>query len=125
MHQKKIISIVLACLMFFVSFQKIWVLTAFEINRDFIIANACVNKDKPKLQCNGKCQLTKQLKQTENQESTSNPRMIKIAPELPYILPLTFSIPTNTSFSQSYFVEIYLKSLFEGILSGVFHPPLV
>lgn len=33
----------------------------FELNIDTIIENYCVNKEKPQLQCNGKCHLAKQL----------------------------------------------------------------
>ncbi|WP_052503504.1 hypothetical protein [Lacinutrix sp. Hel_I_90] len=33
----------------------------FELNIDYIIENYCVNKEKPQLQCNGKCHLAKQL----------------------------------------------------------------
>lgn len=31
------------------------------MNIDYIIETYCVNKDKPELQCNGKCHLSKQL----------------------------------------------------------------
>jgi len=33
----------------------------FELNIDYIIETYCVNKEKPKLQCGGKCHLAKQL----------------------------------------------------------------
>jgi hypothetical protein len=33
----------------------------FELNIDYIIETYCVNKEKPQLQCNGKCHLAKQL----------------------------------------------------------------
>lgn len=33
----------------------------FELNKEYIIKKYCVNKSKPKLQCNGKCHLSKQL----------------------------------------------------------------
>ncbi len=38
----------------------------FELNIDYIIETYCVNKEEPKLQCNGKCHLAKQLKSTPN-----------------------------------------------------------
>ena len=33
----------------------------YELNIDYIIENYCVNKEKPQLQCNGKCHLATQL----------------------------------------------------------------
>lgn len=33
----------------------------FQLNIDYIIETYCVNKEKPELQCNGKCHLAKQL----------------------------------------------------------------
>ncbi|MEO9571009.1 MAG: hypothetical protein ABJH82_10015 [Polaribacter sp.] len=33
----------------------------FEYNIDYIIETYCVNKEKPQLQCNGKCHLAKQI----------------------------------------------------------------
>ncbi|OEK09747.1 hypothetical protein A8C32_13475 [Flavivirga aquatica] len=34
----------------------------YELNIDYIIENYCVNKEKPELQCNGKCHLATQLR---------------------------------------------------------------
>ncbi|MBV7267828.1 hypothetical protein [Winogradskyella luteola] len=36
----------------------------YQLNIDYIIETYCVNKDKPELQCNGKCHLAKQLTTT-------------------------------------------------------------
>ena len=33
----------------------------YQLNIDYIIETYCVNKDKPELQCNGKCHLAKQI----------------------------------------------------------------
>ncbi len=42
------------------------------LNQDYIAEFLCINKDKPKLQCQGKCHLAKQLeKQKENDPLTS------------------------------------------------------
>lgn len=36
----------------------------YQLNIDYIIETYCINKDKPQLQCNGKCHLAKQLATT-------------------------------------------------------------
>jgi len=42
------------------------------INQDYIAEFLCINKDKPKMQCNGKCYLVKEIeKQQESDPLTS------------------------------------------------------
>lgn len=48
-----------------------WPLVDYAVNYDFIVENFCVNKDKPKLQCNGQCYLMKML--AEKDEKKANP----------------------------------------------------
>lgn len=44
----------------------------YVLNQDYIAEFLCINKDKPKLQCQGKCHLMKQLeKQKENNPISS------------------------------------------------------
>ena len=40
----------------------------YHINKEVITSKFCVNKNKPKLKCNGKCYLSKQLKKAADQE---------------------------------------------------------
>ena len=53
--------------------QPLWqlgILISFQINQDYIAENLCENKDKPKLQCNGHCQLFKQLGETKGPQNS-------------------------------------------------------
>jgi hypothetical protein len=43
------------------------------INKDYIAKNLCVNKDKPKSCCKGKCHMVKQLQKT-NKNTESDPK---------------------------------------------------
>lgn len=54
----------------------------FQLNRDYIAKNLCVNRDKPKLNCNGQCYLAKQLKATEEKESKSTSDRLEKMPEI-------------------------------------------
>ncbi|MEY2793053.1 MAG: hypothetical protein RJA76_1045 [Bacteroidota bacterium] len=54
----------------------------YQVNRDFIAQNFCVNKDKPKLNCNGHCYLAKQLKKQEEKETKSNSEKLEKLPEI-------------------------------------------
>lgn len=50
----------------------------FQLNIDYIIETYCINKDEPKLQCNGKCHLTKQLA-TATTDTKSNIAVYNLA----------------------------------------------
>ncbi len=45
------------------------IFAGYTLNKDFITKNYCINKDKPKLSCEGKCHLMKELKAHEQNES--------------------------------------------------------
>ncbi len=68
---KQLIAIVLFLGVLFQSMSKLVVIINFNIHRDYIAKNLCENRDKPKMCCKGKCQLRKQLNNTEN-ENTKN-----------------------------------------------------
>ena len=43
----------------------------FELNIDYIVETYCVNKEKPQLQCNGKCHLVKQIASTTDKDGNA------------------------------------------------------
>jgi hypothetical protein len=45
------------------------IFAGYTLNKEFITKNYCINKDKPKLSCEGKCHLMKELKAHEQNES--------------------------------------------------------
>jgi hypothetical protein len=63
---------------------KVAVLTHWKLNQKQIIENYCVNKAKPKLKCDGKCHLAKQLGQLE--ASNQNPAEKMPSNTLPKLL---------------------------------------
>ena len=53
-----------------------------KLNQDYIAKNLCVNIDKPKMGCKGKCQLDKRLMKIDtesSQEKTPTQQTIKIS----------------------------------------------
>ncbi len=94
---KKAISIVLVFLLVFSNLSRIWILVDFAVNQDFIATVLCINKDKPELQCNGKCHLAKQIKQQEEKENNGNtPAESKTKTEVIFIDNHSIEIPTYT-----------------------------
>jgi len=94
------------------------------INKDYIAKNLCVNKDKPKSCCKGKCYMVKQLKKT-NQNSANQKNE---PPKRIQFRELYDSILNNASiaiyYSHSIRYNIFL-SLKKGIvyLQSVYVPP--
>ena len=42
-------------------FKPLWPMVEYALNYDYIVENLCENKDKPMLNCDGKCYLSKML----------------------------------------------------------------
>lgn len=59
--------LLLAQMMYFVG-AKSFVVLNWKINQDIITEKYCVNKDKPMMNCDGKCYLSKQLENLELKE---------------------------------------------------------
>jgi predicted NACHT family NTPase len=51
-----------------VSFSRFFIFAGFELNKNYIAANLCENRDKPWLHCNGKCYFAKKIKQAQENE---------------------------------------------------------
>ena len=127
---KQLISLGLLGLML----VKVWVIPLlyldFEIRRDYIVANLCENRNRPMLNCNGKCYLAKRLAEAKKQEERQA--------ESDYLTKL-FSSATDLSalysanINKSEFVLLTLKPVkfnyntafrsFDHI-RDIFHPPL-
>ncbi|NOU37531.1 MAG: hypothetical protein HOO89_02370 [Ferruginibacter sp.] len=88
-------------------------------------AKSCINKAKPKLKCNGKCQMIKKIKDQEkkeeenNQKNKENNLLVLSSKSFFYLLEkVTFS-----SFSKAKFYNI--SSPLSDISYSFFHPPKV
>ena|SRR6476661_382566 len=58
-------------------FSKLFVFAGFELNKTYIAAKLCINKNKPELQCFGKCFLKKKLKQAEEKQAQQEKQIQK------------------------------------------------
>ncbi|MBG6236021.1 hypothetical protein IWX76_002602 [Pedobacter sp. CAN_A7] len=92
-----------------------FVYVGFEFNKNYIATVLCVNRDKPVLQCNGKCYLSKRLKQAaekeKNQERAAKKSVMQeaclsqeIVMEIPsqllkpsLVLELPFALPKHSA----------------------------
>ena len=94
----------------------------FKINQD-LFAAICTNKDKPEMQCNGKCHLKKQIQQHED-ESSKDEQITEKENQLffQYIndCKKTSSIPTSKK-QLTYLEPLHSTQHF----FDIFHPPKI
>lgn len=112
---------------------KVWVIPLlyldFEIRRDYIVANLCVNRSRPMLNCNGKCYLAKRMAVLEEQEKRqaeqnyisklmdhvmNNRIQLNIIPQF-----ISFEVLPELTFTYSSPFTTRIA------VDEIFHPPLV
>jgi len=91
-------------------------------NYDYIATELCENKDKPFLECNGKCYLEKQLKQvkhTNHEHKSTIPQInfddYPVTPldEFTYELTIQRKLTSKKSFETHFLSQDFLKSDFK------------
>jgi hypothetical protein len=85
---------------------------------------ACINKAKPKLQCNGKCQMLKKVKKQEGDSEASAP-VLKLN-QLEVVLSSKSFFPTYlvATYYTSQNYKIHFKINYKSnYCSSIFHPP--
>lgn len=61
-------SFVILFVAFTMLVKPLWPVAEYVVNYNYISTVLCVNKEKPQLQCNGKCYLAKQLEKSSEQD---------------------------------------------------------
>jgi hypothetical protein len=122
----KLILIPLLMMLLLVQTFSSWmVVLQYQLNKNYIAKNFCVNKAKPKMHCNGKCQMMKRLAEEEKQNSSSTTNNIKKIK----IEQLFFSDETNkpTMPSLTYVALCYNEEQpfpkHSSPVTSIFHPP--
>ncbi len=81
---KQLFSILLSTLILILATKDIGTYVAFKLNQSFIADNWCININKPKVNCCGKCFLKKEIK--ENQESEKEKSKLPLLKETTKVL---------------------------------------
>ena len=106
------------------NFSRLFVYAGFELNKKYIATSLCINRDKPQLQCNGKCYLTKHLHQEDEKEKKADKNLQKTAFQDVFIVAqaLTIKTPVKTIDKK---VSPELSLDFPQRPAVIFHPPRV
>jgi hypothetical protein len=114
-------------LTFYMVFRPLIPIMEYVVNYDYIVETLCINKDKPELNCNGKCYLSKELAKTNDSESTpfskgktSGQKLLDI-----YILPEITEIKNTDQSYRVNFNFIYQKNYSFLFLKHIFRPPVL
>lgn len=106
------------------TFNKTIIYFNFELNKDYITKNLCVNRNKPQMHCNGKCHLKKQLAKEEKKEQ-SPANSTKEKNEIQFFSEINSNINLLNPSVTTILRPSYSLSLSEKHLHAVFLPPKV
>ncbi|WP_051760319.1 hypothetical protein [Pedobacter antarcticus] len=106
----------------FTNFSRMFVFSAFKLNQKYIASTLCENRDKPEMHCNGKCYLTKKIKQAEEREKKEEQDGQKKNFQENYILrQCSVEFPFSFELKMEHIIED--DSFLPKQTSEVLHPP--
>ena len=108
---KKSIAILLLIAISFQSFSKVFIVVNFIVNQSTIAQKYCVNKAKPKLHCDGKCHLKKQLKEEDKKENNISSNELKEKAEAHFFVEISYSFVTRRGNSISVFNDFAIMRI--------------
>lgn len=98
----------------------------YELNKEYVAAELCENKDKPELNCCGKCYLNKQLKKVDNPKEDGKQlpeknRKIELAEFIPVIIDVEISHSISPQKNDVH--DTYQDFIGYHPYTSIFHPP--
>lgn len=95
----------------------------YQLNKNYIASSLCENREKPKLDCNGKCFLMKKIKQAEEKEKSEEKQFKKNTFNEAFI---NFQITFNKLYIK-YINPVYYNPTFSypQKSNSIFQPPQV
>ena len=124
---RKSFAIFFLCVYSLVVLKPLFPFVDYAINKDYIAKNLCENRAKPKLHCNGKCHLMKQLKKaaadipvdgnTTKGNSNQEENCVHVASLF------AFKAEVAVSSFLNFHIDTYNDKLPSSYLQDIFHPP--
>jgi hypothetical protein len=74
---KRFTALLLICFIITANFTRLFIYAGYEVNQKYIAEKLCENRDKPWLNCNGRCYLMKKIKQAEEKEKSAERQVQK------------------------------------------------
>jgi hypothetical protein len=96
----------------------------YAVFKDYIAKNLCVNRDKPKSCCQGKCHLKKQIEKnaetSDTEEKSSNRKILSQEVQEFLISPVSIPKATEIKIPRLSDIEIVIPTQ---VVSSIFVPP--
>lgn len=122
---KKWFCISMSLLIVLLSLQQSIIILHFKLNQNYIEQNLCINKNRPELECHGKCQLEKELKNSgDDLQSIKGFSLYETIAFIPISLEswkISFSKVTTLNSQTFYFEKLSGQSW----VNLWWHPPMV
>lgn len=105
------------------TFSRAVIVVDFYANQKYIAENLCINRDKPKMNCCGKCQLSKKLAQEDNKDKQNPNRKNSNRDEV--ISSKSFFASYHILYSNRHIITYPSYSAGKAIdqSADIFHPP--
>jgi len=104
------------------TFSKALIVAEYQLNKEYIAKNLCVNKSRPKMHCNGRCHMMKKMKQEEKQDQDNPERRAENKFEIICTAFHTEAITPTRSFSVIQY-PVFQESICTDYTPSFFHPP--
>lgn len=97
----------------------------YEFNKEYIIKNYCINKNRPQLHCDGKCYLAKKLRDAQDKdERQSKISAIRFLLEVYQSCQNCFKdLNTTKAFIDKILQYAYSESFSKTTITSIFRPP--
>lgn len=98
----------------------------YAVFKNYIAKNLCVNRDKPKSCCQGKCHLKKQIEKSAEASDTEEKNSARkiLSQEVQAFLISPVSIPKTTEINLPYWANIEIIHTTQ-VVSSIFVPPQI
>ncbi|HEX9513564.1 MAG TPA: hypothetical protein VF939_23900 [Puia sp.] len=104
------------------TFSKNLIFLNYQLNKDYIAANLCENRDKPQMKCEGRCYLCKRLKNEEKKDQENPERRAENKFEsIPFQLGFALTHPASRIIIVNY--PRFQEAIYNSFMLSFFHPP--
>lgn len=124
---RKGFAIFFLCIYSLVVLKPLFPLVDYALNKEYIAKNLCENRNKPKMNCNGKCHLMKQLKKASSDvPSDGNTTKGNVNQEENVVhvgSAFQFKIQDSKLNIATSYINTFSNKLPSSYLKDIFHPP--
>jgi len=103
------------------------IIAHYQLNKKYIARVLCENRDKPQLNCDGKCYLAKKLQAQQDRQDKETTERVQNTPSMQLFCEDSSPFQFRSAWAEFPFVEFsaYSVPLYVTPIAGLFRPPRV